>query len=220
VADQATEGHGESPSVTELLEQLARELGQLGLYQSQLEAVRNVPAVRRALRDGAGALVALLALLAAFAFANVAAFAGLTTTLSSWEAALVLTGFWLLAGVLLVLGVAGRIRQSRVWKALASSSPEAAAQLEQLRDNAAQAVRDTVGVLGPAITIEVVAATVPSAGGVVEGALDAGDEVVEALVEDIPGGGAINQIWDVALIPGRFGLRVAATIFRRDGTDN
>ena len=218
MADQETEGHGESPSVTELLERLARELGQLGLYESQLEAARNVRAVRHALRDGARALVALAALLTAFTFANVAAYAGLVTTLPSWAAALILAGVWLLVGLVLVLSVAGRVRQSRLWKALATSSPEAAAQLERLRDDAAQAVRDTVEVLGPAISIEVIAATVPSAGGVVEGALGVGDELVDALVDDLPGGSAINQIWDVALIPGRFGLRVATTIFRRDAS--
>jgi hypothetical protein len=26
----------------------------------------------------------------------------------------------------------------------------------------------------------------------------------------------VNQIWDVALMPGRFGLRVATTVLRRD----
>jgi len=220
VSDQAVEEDGESRSVAELVEQFARDLAQLGLYQSQLEAARNVPDVRRALRDGAGVLVATAAILAAFAFANVAAYAGLTTTLSQWQAALVLAGAWIAVGGLLLLALARRVRRSRLWTAVATSSPEAVRQLEESRDDAVQAVHDTLEKLGPAISIELVAAAVPSAGGLVETAFDASDAAVEALVEEIPGGSAVNQIWDVALMPGRFGLRVATTILKRDTTEN
>ena len=220
MSDQAVEGGDESQSVAELVEQFARDLAQLGLYQGQLEAARNVPDVRSAIRDGAGALVATAAILAAFAFANVAAYAGLTTTLSPWQAALVLAGAWIVVGGLLVLTVARRVQRSRLWKAIATSSPEAVGQLEESRDEAAQAVHDTLEKLGPAISIEIVAAAVPSAGGLVETAFDASDAAVEALVEDVPGGRAVNQIWDVALMPGRFGLRFATTILKRDAREN
>lgn len=218
MSDHAPPEHEETRPVSELVEQLARDLAQLGLYEGQLEAARNVPDVRRGLRDGFGALVAAAAILVAFAFANVALYAGLATTLPSWQAALVVAGIWLLVGSLLVLAVARRVQRSRLWKAVATSSPEAVAQLEESRDRAAGAVRDTLERLGPAISIEIVAAAVPSAGGLVETALDTSDEAVEALVEELPGGGAVNQIWDVALMPGRFGLKVAATVFRRDTT--
>jgi hypothetical protein len=219
VSDQAVEEDDESQSVAELVEQFARDLAQLGLYQSQLEAARNVPDVRRALRDGAGALVATAAILAAFVFANVAAYTGLATTLAPWQAALVLAGTWIVVGGLLVLTVARRVQRSRLWKAIATSSPEAVGQLEESRDEAVQAVHDTLEKLGPAISIEIVAAAVPSAGGLVETAFDASDAAVEALVEDVPGGRAVNQIWDVALMPGRFGLRAATTIFKRDTSE-
>jgi hypothetical protein len=220
VSDQAVEEDDESRSVTELVEQFARDLAQLGLYQGQLEAARNVPDVRRALRDGAGALVAVGAILAAFAFANVAAYLGLTTTLSPWQAALVFAAAWIVVGGLLVLAVARRVRRSRLWKVIATSSPEAVRQLEESRDDAAQAVHDTLEKLGPAISIEIVAAAVPSAGGLVETAFDVSDAAVEALVDDVPGGRAVNQIWDVALMPGRFGLRFATTIFKRDPAED
>ena len=220
VSDQAVEEPEQPQSVSELVEQFGRDLAQLGLYEGQLEAARNVPDVRRALRDGLGALIATAAILVAFAFANVAAYAGLATTLPPWQAALVLAGGWLVIGGLLVLAVARRVQRSRLWKAVATSSPEALAQLEESRDNAAGAVRDTLERLGPAISIEIVAAAVPSAGGLAETALDASDEAVEALVEELPGGGAVNQIWDVVLMPGRFGLRVATTVFRRDATED
>jgi hypothetical protein len=216
VSDPAVDEDEGARSVSELVEQFARDLAELGLYEGQLEVARNVPDVRRALRDGAGALVAMAAILAAFAFANVAAYAGLATTLTSWQAALVLAGIWVVVGGVLVLAVAGRVRRSRLWKAIATASPEAVEQLEGSRDKAAQAAHDTLEKLGPAISIEIVAAAVPSAGGLVESAFDASDEAVEALVEDLPGGGAVNQIWDVALMPGRFGLRVATTILKRD----
>jgi hypothetical protein len=219
VSDQAVEEDDESRTVAELVEQFARDLAQLGLYQSQLEAARNVPDVRRALREVAGALVATAAILAAFAFANVAAYSGLTTTVSPWQAALVLAGAWIVVGVLVMLNVARRVQRSRLWRAIATSSPEAIGQLEQSRDDAAQAVHDTLERLGPAISIELVAAAVPSAGGLVETAFDASDAAVEALVDDVPGGSAVNQIWDVALMPGRFGLRVATTIFKRENGD-
>jgi hypothetical protein len=216
VSDQAVEQDEEAQSVSELLEQLAGNLVQLGLYQGQLEAARNVSEVRRALRDGVAALVATAAILAAFAFANVAAYAGLATTLEPWQAALVLAGIWTVIGCLVVLAVARRVQRSRLWKAVATSSPEAVAQLEASRDGAAEAVRDTLGTLGPAVSIEIVSAAVPSAGGLVESALDASDHAVGAIVEELPGGSAVNQIWDVALMPGRFGLRVATTILKRD----
>jgi hypothetical protein len=220
VSDQPVEEHEETQSVSELVEQLGRDLAQLGLYEAQLEAARNVPDVRRALRDGLGALIATAAILVAFAFANVAAYAGLATMLPPWQAALVLAGIWLVIGGLLVLAVARRFQRSRLWKAVATSSPAAVAQLEESRDNAAGAVRDSLQRLGPAISIEIVAAAVPSAGGLAETVLDFSDEAVEGLVEELPGGGAVNQIWDVALMPGRFGLRVATTVFRRDVTGN
>ena len=220
MSDQAVEEHEETQSVSDLVEQLGRDLAQLGLYEAQLEAARNVPDVRRALRDGLGALIATAAILVAFAFANVAAYAGLATMLPPWQAALVLAGIWLVIGGLLVLAVARRFQRSRLWKAVATSSPAAVAQLEESRDNAAGAVRDSLQRLGPAISIEIVAAAVPSAGGLAETVLDFSDEAVEGLVEELPGGGAVNQIWDVALMPGRFGLRVATTVFRRDVMGN
>jgi hypothetical protein len=44
------------------------------------------------------------------------------------------------------------------------------------------------------------------------------DELVEAMAEDLPGGGTVNQMWDVVLMPGRFGLRVATTVLKRGET--
>ena len=62
-----------------------------------------MPEVRRAARDIAGALVASLALLTAFVFANVTALRALTDVMSSWLAALVLCAVWLTVGGALVV---------------------------------------------------------------------------------------------------------------------
>lgn len=45
--------------------------------------------------------------------------------------------------------------------------------------------------------------------------LEVSDETVEVLAEQIPAGGVANQVWDVALMPGRLGVRVATTVLRR-----
>jgi uncharacterized membrane protein (DUF485 family) len=218
--DDGSRGSDEAQSVTELVEELCRELGQLTLYEAQLEAARNMPELRRGLRDGAVAVVAVVALLAAFVFANVALFIGLSSAMRAWLAALVLAGAWIAVGALLALGVFARVRRWRLSKAFLTSSKEVQDQLEQARDTAAAAARETLEQLGPAFSIQVAAAAIPSAGGIVEGVLDVSDDAVEAIVEELPGGSVVNQIWDVALIPGRFGLRIATTVLRREEPAN
>jgi hypothetical protein len=203
-------------SVTELLERLGREVGDLALYEAQLEAARNMPEVRRAARDGAGAVVAAIAFAAAFVFGNVAAFGALATAWPAWLAGLVMAGAWVAVGALLALGLFGRVRRWRVWRIFATSPAEAVTELEQARDEAAAAVRETLAQVGPAITIEIATAAVPAAGDLAEGVFDASEDVVEAIAETLPAGSAVNQIWDVALMPGRFGLRVATTVLKRD----
>ncbi|HUK44499.1 MAG TPA: phage holin family protein [Gaiellaceae bacterium] len=206
----------EPRSVTELLEQLGRELGQLAVYEVELETARNMRDVRRGMRDGAVAIVAAVALLAAFVFANVAAFIGLSSAMPAWLAALVLAGAWVALGALLGLGVFARVRRWRLSKAFLTSSEEVLGQLERARDDAGEAVGVTLEQLGPALSIEIANAAIPSAGGIVEGVLDVSDDAVQAVVEDLPAGSVVNQIWDVALIPGRYGLRIATTVLRRD----
>ena len=44
---------------------------------------------------------------------------------------------------------------------------------------------------------------------------DDSDDMVEAMTEDLPGGGVVNLMWDVVLLPGRVGLKVAATVLKR-----
>jgi hypothetical protein len=209
-------------SVRELLEQLGREVGDLGLSEAQLEAARNLPEVRRAARDIVGAMVVVVAALTAFAFLNVAAVDGLSRVLATWLAALVLAAVWIAIGGVLLFGFMGRARRWLLWIALKPPPREAVEELEQERDAAAKAARSTLERLGPALAIEIALAAVPKAGDVAGGVVEAGDSILEAssetveiVAEQVPAGGVANQVWSVALMPGRFGIRVATTVLRR-----
>jgi hypothetical protein len=118
---------------------------------------------------------------------------------------------------------AGHVTGWKWWRVF-SAGPEATLkELDEARADAEQAVRDTLERLAPAISIEIATAALPVAGDMASGVVDTGqdiletsDEMVEAIAEDLPGGGVVNQMWDVVLIPGRFGLKVATTVLKRD----
>jgi hypothetical protein len=215
-------------SVTELLEQLGRELSELGMAETQLEAARNLPEVRRAARDIVGALVVVVAALTAFAFANVAAVEGLSRVMATWLAALVLAAVWIAVGGLLLFGFMGRARQWLFWIVLRAPPREALEELKRERNAAGTAARATLERLGPALAVQIALAAVPKAsdvagdvaGGVVEvgdSVLEASEETVAVIAEQLPGSGVVNQVWAVALTPGRLGIRVATTVLRRGG---
>ena len=223
--DEPTE-QDERPSVTELLVQLGRDLSMLAICEAQLEASRNMPEVRRAARDLAVALLVVVALVAAFVFANVAAFEGLSTVVSGWVAALVLCAVWIVVGVSFLSALlvrAGRATGWKWWDVFRAGPTDPTKDLEQARADAEEAVLETLERLAPAITIEIVTAAVANAGDMAEGVLDVGedlletsDEIVEAIAEDLPGVGVVNQMWDVVLMPGRYGLKVVTTVLKRD----
>jgi hypothetical protein len=82
-------------------------------------------------------------------------------------------------------------------------------------------VRETLERLAPAISVEIAAAAVPIAGDVAgsaldvgEGLLEASDDLVEGITDDLPGGGVVNQVWDVVLTPGRIGIKLAGNVLR------
>lgn len=218
--DEAQEPE-DNRSLTELLEQLGRDLSALGVSETQLEAARNMPDVRRAARDIAGALIVVIAALTAFAFLNVAALDGLSGALPTWQAALVLAAAWIAVGVLL-FGLMKRARRWLLWLVVKAPPTEAVEELERDRDTAGRAALDTIQRIGPALAIQIALATVPDAGEVAGGVVEVGenvievsDDIVEAVAEQLPGGGVVNQVWDVALMPGRFGVKVATTVLRR-----
>jgi hypothetical protein len=220
--EEEAEGGEDGPSLTELLEQLGRDLSELGMRETQLEAARNMPEVRRAAHDIAGALVVVIAALTAFAFVNVAVMDGLSKVLDPWVAALLLAAFWIAVAGVLLFGFLGRARQWLLWIVLKAPPKQAVEELERERDTAAKAALRTLERVGPALAVQVAMAAVPDAGDVASGVVEIGgsvlevsDEIVEVFADQVPAGGVVNQVWDVALMPGRLGIKVATTVLRR-----
>jgi hypothetical protein len=140
----------------------------------------------------------------------------------------VLGAAWLAigAGLLVALMVrAGKVTGWRWWRVFTAGAEETSKELERARAEAGQAVRETLMQLAPAISVEIATAAVPIAGDMAGDVAEAGqdlletsDEMVEAMAEDLPGDGVVNQMWDVVLVPGRLGLRVATTVLERGET--
>jgi Putative Actinobacterial Holin-X, holin superfamily III len=185
--DSVVASHEEvEESVTDLLEQLGRDLAALVFYESRLVASRNKHELRRAARDVVAALGVAAALLTAFVLANTSALLGLSTAMAGWLAALVLAAAWTAAGTLLALAL--RARAKRV----GAGKPET---VQEARDRSEQAVRATLERLAPAITKEIALAAVPSAGGIAdlgEDLIEGADEIVDSITEELPGGGVVN----------------------------
>ena len=198
----------------------ARPWSSLGLALSEAEVwtARHSAEVKRAARNFAVLALIGVGFLAAFAFLNVAAFSGLSTTLSPWLSALVLAAVWLVIAGLASVVVIGHLRRSPLWGVFTARPTEAIDELEQTRKEAGEAVQETIGQLVPALSIEIATAAIPSAGGIASGVVGAGeelleasDEIVDSIIDELPAGSVVNQIWGVVLMPGRFGLRVATT---------
>jgi hypothetical protein len=215
----------EAPSLTELLVRLGRDVSVLVFCETHLAASRNLPEVRRAARDVAGAIIAGLAFLTAFVFANVAALDGLSAVVPQWLASLILFLAWVAVGLALVIALlvrAGHVAGWRWWRVFQAGPDESLADLERARADAEQAVYETLALLAPAITVEIASASVGVAGDMADGFVETGEdllesseEFVEGIAEDLPGGGVVSQVWGVALMPGRLGIRVATTVLRR-----
>ncbi len=211
----------EEPSLTDLVEQLARDTSRLTLHEAGLAASQHVPELRRAALWLALAAAVVLAFLAAFAVGNWAAVAGLSTWLPEWLAALVVAAAWAIVGLGLLAIARSRLRRGAtgVWlRLLGDDRQEAIAEVQASRDEAEQAVRDSLDRFGSAVAAvsaaQLADAVVPLAGSVGDELLDASGDMVEDLVESIPGSGAIGQVVDIVLFPGRIGFRIATTVFR------
>src|SRR5262245_55304655 len=103
-------------SLTGLLEQLGRQMSALVFYEARLQASRHKDEVHRAVGGAVVARVAGLALLTAFALANVAAVRALQSNLSDWVAPLVLAGAWAALGLVIALVLRARAKRMRAWK--------------------------------------------------------------------------------------------------------
>jgi Putative Actinobacterial Holin-X, holin superfamily III len=224
-SEDKAEERTQPPSATELLVRLGRDVSVLAFCEAQLAASRNMPEVRRAARDLAAAIVTATAFLTAFVFVNVAAYYGLSSVVDGWVAALILGVAWIVIGSVLLVALlvrAGHVTGWSWWRVFRGGQEEALRDLERARDEAEVTVHETIQELVPVFAVELASAAVPAAGAMASGVVDAGqdiletsDQIVEALAEDLPGGGVVNQVWDVVLMPGRFGLKVATTVFKK-----
>ncbi len=170
-------------SITELLEQLGKDLAALVYYESRLAAERNKAQIRQVAGGVAAALAALAALLTAFVLANTAALLGLATVMDAWLAALILAAAWTAVGVVVALMLRARVKRAEKGEG---------ETLEEASERAEQAVRATLEKLGPTITKEIALAAVPTAGGIAEfgeDLIEGVDDIVDDLADEIPGGG-------------------------------
>jgi hypothetical protein len=226
--DEDGDKKDEEETVSELVERLGRDATALTFYEAQLAASHRIPQVREALQGIIVVALIAIAFVTAFALANWAAASALSNVVPDWAAPLILAAVWTLVGLVLLAVVWRRTKDLREWKwvpVLMGGSPEPLREdLESAAEQARERLRDTLERLSGAAASGAASAMVPLAGGVADGVLDASgdilestDDFIEGLTEDVPGGGVVNQVWDVVLLPGRFGVRVATTVLRRGG---
>ena len=208
-------------TVSEPIEEAWRAAGRLALRETQLAAVRHGPQLRRAASDLAIALNVVLAFLTALALANWAAASALSGPLPGWAAALVLATTWIVIGILLVFALNRGDRvldRRRIWRLGADVERRTGAR-EWARHEAQQRMRESLEQLAGQVgeragAAMVSSAVVPVAGGVIsagEHVIDQIDELTDDLGTAVPGGGAINRVADMALLPGRYLVSAART---------
>src|SRR5438477_624710 len=145
--DELEQADADDESISELVEQLGRETSRLALHEAALSASRRVPELRRAALGIAAAVVVVLAFAAAFGLANWAAVSGLSSVIPTWLAALLLAVFWLGVGTVLLATLlvrAGHASGIEWWRMAGANRDRAVNTLQASRDEAAQAVRDTI----------------------------------------------------------------------------
>jgi hypothetical protein len=214
-------------SVSELVEQVGRDAAVLAFRRGQLELAEQAPEVRRATRAVAAGAISAVALLTAFVFANWAVASALSSPLPGWRAPLVLTAAWLaVAALVSALWLRAERISVRSWLRSLGET-ETTAQRREAVEEAEQTLRQTLDRLSDAVAQAaqegIAAAILPVAGGMVDvgegmveatdDVLEAADEITDAVEEAVPGGVVVNRAFDVALAPGRFGVRVARTVF-------
>jgi type IV secretory pathway TrbD component len=217
-------------SVSEGVEGVARAAGLVALRGADVIAARRQPDVRRAALDLGSLAIVVAAALTAFAFANWAAASALTTAVSDWLAALILMTIWIAVAVLLAAFLLRGDRSLLSYRKrfLAKDAVETLPARQDALEEAEQELRVQLDALAEAIGAaaqeRISAAILPLAGGVVEvgeemvdatdEVLEAADEITDAIEEKVPGGVVVNRAFDVVLVPGRFGIRAARTVFK------
>lgn len=216
----------DEPDVTERVEDVARAAAVLAARGGELAAAQHQDDVRRAVRTTAGLATAAVALLTGFAFANVAAERALSSALSGWRAPLVLAGLWLVVGLVAAALVARwEPWLARLLHGTGEHREAVLAERQRAFDDAQSAMHEALEALVAATAAaaqrEIAAAVMPeSIADVGEGLTDLGDKALDmvddgtdAIQERIPGGVVVNRAFDIALVPGRIGVRAARTVF-------
>lgn len=224
--DDATGSVDEEVKASEALEQVGRDASTLVLREVQLTTSHHIPELRRVARDLTVVLGILVAFATAFALANWAIVNALSPSLPGWRAPLVLTAIWAaVGGVLLafVLARTGRVLGWQWWREVAADPDVTVRTREQARDEAENAMRESLRRLADAIAQEagvlVTAAVVPLTGSAVdagEKVIDVLDDMTDTLEEKLPGSGVINRVADIALKPGRYALGAVNKGLKRD----
>lgn len=233
--DPAPEGESTGPQRDEL-EKFRRDLAEFVRVEVQVAAAARAPQLRRAGTAALSVLAGALAFGGAFVFVNVAMLLAIATVLPGWAAALILAGAWLV-----VAGVTAAIAAARAAPLLArirgdeSGSPD---RLQAARDRAWQDLQTDIAALTPPLAERAIAIVAPIAARVaarmaIEMAseladdvtdeaedvgrelVDESEEIVEELAKEVPGASIANSVWDLALLPGRTGVRMVTTVLKR-----
>ena len=209
-------------SPSDLLEQVGRDAGMLALRELQLTASRHDEEIRRAARNLTVAAVAAVAFTTAFVMVNWAIVLALQGPLDGWRAPLVVGAVWLALAVAGGVFLATRPGGVAGIRAALEATGSDDASLEDARDRAEEKMRASIMELSDAVASEtgviVAAAIVPIAGGAMDAGekiLDSADEITDRLEDSgIPGGRIANQVFDVALIPGKLFIRGTSAAFK------
>jgi hypothetical protein len=197
-------------TVAELVEQTARDAAVLAV-------ANNRPALLRSARTAGLGMLAAVAALTAFALVNWAAVDALGTTWSGWRAPLALAVAWFVVATVIAVAVLRRRVQ-----VVAISAEEAQDRFRATLDELVDAVSHAAEQRVASMLLPVAGGMVAAGEGMVEATdsvLDAADEISDVLEDRLPGGFVVNRAFDLALVPGRFGIRVARVVFRIETKD-
>ena len=210
-------------STSELIERVGRDAAVLMTRELQIAAVRHEDELKDAARNLVIVVAVAIAFASAFVLANIALVLGLQGPLPGWQSPLVVAAAWALIGVVGAIFVGTRPGVATTLKQLATGTGPEGVSLEEARDEAQEAMRASLAELSGAVAAEtgviVAAAILPTAGVAVEAGgklMDAADDITDRIEESgIPGGRLANQVFDVALLPGRLVVRVTTAAIKR-----
>lgn len=205
--------------------------------EAQLAAASRAPRLRRGGVQALGAVAIGLALMTAFVLINLAILLALALALPAWTAALILAAAWI-AVALVTAAVVAR-HGSPLGGVLRRRPAESADELRAARNLAWQTLQRDLQRMAPPstdraidlatpiatelatrIATAVVEDVVDDAEGIGRELIDESEEIVEDLAEDVPGAGIANTVWDLALLPGRTGVRMVTTVLKRPPPDD